>query len=455
MPMSTTATPPPTADATAVDLLVTARWLIPIEPAATVLENHAIAVRDGIIVDIAPAASAKARYRAARVVDLPGHVLMPGLINAHGHAAMTLFRGLADDYPLMTWLQDYIWPAEGQYVCEEFVRDGVELAIAEMLRSGTTCFSDMYFFPGAAAEAAHRNGMRAQITFPVFDMPSAWGTNADDYLHKGLAVRDAFKHSRYVTIGIGPHAPYTVGDESMQKALTYAEELDMPMQIHLHETAFEVDDAVAKTGVRPLHRLHALGLLSPRLQCVHMTAIDDSDIAILQKTGAHVVHCPESNLKLASGFCPVHRLQQAGINVALGTDGAASNNDLDLFAELRTAALLAKAVAGDATAMPAHAALRMATLNGAIAMGADDRIGSLRAGKQADFIAIDLDTLETAPLYDVASQLAYTNASRNVTHAWVAGECLMQDRELTQLNAAELKARAVAWQQKLAHLRNR
>lgn len=443
------------ADPVSADLLVAARWMIPIEPAATVLEHHAIAVRDGIIIGIEPADVARARYRAARVVELPDHVLMPGLINAHGHAAMTLFRGLADDYPLMTWLQDYIWPAEGQYVCEEFVRDGVEIAIAEMLRSGTTCFADMYFFPGAAAEAAHRNGMRAQITFPVFDMPSAWGTNADDYLHKGLAVRDAFKHSRYVTIGIGPHAPYTVGDESMQKALTYAEELDMPMQIHLHETAFEVQDALEKTGMRPLHRLHNLGLLSPRLQCVHMTTLDDTDIAILKKTGAHVVHCPESNLKLASGFCPVHKLQQAGVNVALGTDGAASNNDLDLFSELRTAAMLAKAVAGDATALPAHAALRMATLNGAIAMGMDDRIGSLVVGKQADFIAIDFDAIETAPLYDPASQLTYTNVGHNVSHAWIAGECLLQNRELTQLNVTELKARAAIWQQKLAHLRNR
>jgi len=436
----------------AADLIVSARWIIPVTPADTVLEHHALVVREGSIVSIEPAASAKQKYRASQTVELPSHVLMPGLINAHGHAAMTLFRGLADDYPLMTWLQDYIWPAEGQFVSEEFVRDGVELAIAEMLRSGTTCFSDMYFFPGVTADVAHRLGVRAQITFPVFDMPSPWGSNAEDYLHKGLALRDAYKHSQYISIGIGPHAPYTVGDESLKRVLTYAEELDLPLQIHLHETAFEVQDAVSKTGVKPLQRLHALGLLSPRVQCVHMTALDDDDIALLAHTGAHVVHCPESNLKLASGFCPVHKLQQAGVNVALGTDGAASNNDLDLFSELRTAALLAKAVAGDATALPAHAALRMATLNGARAMGMDAHIGSLEAGKQADFIAVNLDTIEAAPLYDVASQLAYANAGHQVSHVWIAGHCLLEQRELTQMNAADIKAKAQAWQQKLAHL---
>ena len=436
----------------AADLIVSARWIIPIAPADTVLEHHAVVVCDGCIVSIEPAARARQKYRASQNIDLPTHVVMPGLINAHGHAAMTLFRGLADDFPLMTWLQDYIWPAEGQFVSEEFVRDGVELAIAEMLRSGTTCFSDMYFFPGVTADVAHRLGMRAQITFPVFDMPSPWGSNAEDYLHKGLALRDAYKHSQYVSIGIGPHAPYTVGDESLKRVLTYAEELDLPLQIHLHETAFEVNDAVSRTGLRPIQRLHALGLLSPRLQCVHMTALDDDDIALLAQTGAHVVHCPESNLKLASGFCPVHKLQQAGVNVALGTDGAASNNDLDLFSELRTAALLAKAVSGDATALPAHAALRMATLNGARALGQEARIGSLEAGKQADFIAVNLDTLEAAPLYDAASQLAYTNVAPHVSHVWIAGNCLLEQRELTQMNAAELKARAQTWKERLAHL---
>lgn len=438
----------PAADS--VDTLIFARWIIPVAPADQVLEQHAIAIKGGRIEALLPADQAR-RIRAERVLELPDHALLPGLVNAHGHAAMTLLRGYADDVPLQAWLQDHIWPAEGRFVSEEFVRDGVLLAIAEMLRSGVTTFADMYFFPNIAAQVAQDAGMRAQMHFPVFDFPSAWGRDADDYIHKGLQLRDDFKHSPLVTVGFGPHAPYTVSDGPMSRVATLAAELDAAVQIHVHETRQEVEQAQRETGERPLARLHRLGLLGPRTMCVHATELDAADIDLLARNNSHVVHCPESNLKLASGFCPVGKLLDAGINVALGTDGAASNNDLDLFGELRTAALLAKTVAGDARALPAHAALRMATLAGARALGLEERIGSLEPGKAADLIAVDLGDVESQPLYHPASQLVYGNSGSRVSHSWIAGRLLLENRAPTTINLYELRERARHWQQRIVN----
>lgn len=432
----------------AVDLLIIARWIVPVAPAGTVLENHALAIDGGRIKALLPADRAAA-IAARQIVRLDQHALLPGLVNAHGHAAMTLLRGYADDLPLHTWLEERIWPLERRWVGPEFVRDGTRLAIAEMLRSGTTCFSDMYFFPDAVAQAAHDCGMRAQIHFPVFDFASAWGADPDEYIHKGVRLFDEFKHSPLVGIGFGPHAPYTVGDAPMAKVAMLAAELDASIQIHAHETRREVDDAVARTGERPLARLERLGILGPRTLCVHATSLDDADIEALRRTNSHVVHCPESNMKLASGFCPVQKLLDAGINVALGTDGAASNNDLDLFGELRSAALLAKAVSGDATALPAHAALRMATLDGARALGLDEHIGSLEVGKAADIIAVDMGDIEAQPLYQPASQLVYGNSGSRVTHSWIGGRALLENRRLAAIDLAELRARSAYWQQKI------
>ncbi len=435
---------------TPIDRLINASWVVPIIPENCVLQNHSIALQGQEIIDILPTNEAQQRYRPNHSHDLDNHVLMPGLINAHGHAAMTLFRGLADDYPLMTWLQNYIWPAEQQWVDEEFVKDGTELAIAEMLRSGTTCFSDMYFFPNQAAEAAHQAGIRAQIAFPVFDVPSAWGRDANDYIHKGLQLRDDFKHNQYVEIAFGPHAPYTIADPALERVAMLSAELDSVVQMHLHETAHEVHDALDQNNESPLERLHRFGLLTPRMQCVHMTSLNDTDIALLQETGAHIIHCPQSNLKLASGFCEVQKLSQAGINIALGTDGAASNNSLDLFAEMRTAALLAKAVANDATALPDHQALRMATIHGARAMGLQDKIGSLEVNKQADIIAVDLSDIESQPVYDPVSQLAYTACAHQVKEVWIGGQHVLQDRQPLHLNMSELCEKATQWGQKIA-----
>ncbi|TWC38923.1 5-methylthioadenosine/S-adenosylhomocysteine deaminase [Pseudomonas sp. SJZ079] len=431
-----------------LDLLLLPTWLVPVEPAGVVLLEHGLGIRDGRIVLIAPRAEAL-KHQALDVRELPGHVLTPGLVNAHGHAAMTLFRGLADDLPLMTWLQQHIWPAEAKWVDETFVQDGTELAIAEQLKGGITCFSDMYFFPELASEQVHKSGIRAQITIPVLDFPIPGARDADEALRKGLALFDDLKHHPRLKIAFGPHAPYTVSDDKLENIRMLAEELDAGIHMHVQETAFEVQQSLEHRGERPLARLARLGLLGPRFQAVHMTQVDEDDLALLVASNTSVIHCPESNLKLASGFCPVEKLWQAGVNVAIGTDGAASNNDLDLLGEIRTAALLAKAVAGSATALDAHRALRMATLNGARALGLDEQIGSLELGKAADLAAFDLSGLAQQPVYDPVSQLIYTNSRACVTHAWVGGKLLLEAGKLTRLDEQRIIANARAWGAKI------
>ncbi len=377
---------------TAVDTLIHGRWITPVEPAATILEHHSVAIHEGRILDILPTEQALSSYTAGIEHALHRHLLIPGLINAHTHAAMSLLRGLADDLPLNEWLNEHIWPAESRWVNEEFVHDGTQLAMAEMLRGGTTCFNDMYFFPDTAARAAASCGMRACVGLIVLDFPTVWAQDADEYISRGLAVHDQYRSDPLITTLFAPHAPYTVSDKPLEHIRVLADELDMGIHMHVHETADEIDRAVELTGKRPLARLQDLGLISPAMLAVHMTQLSTEEISEFAAGGAHVVHCPESNLKLASGFCPVHTLNTAGINVALGTDGAASNNDLDMLGEMRTAALLGKAVCGDTSALPAHTILKMATLNGARALGIDADVGSLLAGKWADITAVCLDT---------------------------------------------------------------
>lgn len=432
-----------------LDLLLFPTWIVPVEPAGIVLRDHGLGIRDGRIALLAPRAEAQ-RHPAAETRELPGMLLSPGLINAHGHAAMSLFRGLADDLALMTWLQEHIWPAEAKWVSEDFVRDGTELAIAEQLKGGITCFSDMYFLPQIACEVVHKAGVRAQISAPVLDFPVPGARDADEAIRQGLALRDDLKHHPRIKVAFGPHAPYTVSDDKLENILMLAEELDAGIHMHVHETAFEVQQALEKNGERPMARLHRLGLLGPRFQAVHMTQVNEEDLAMLVETNSSVVHCPESNLKLASGFCPVERLWQAGVNVAIGTDGAASNNDLDLLGETRTAALLAKAVSGQATALDAHRALRMATLNGARALGMEQETGSLELGKSADLTAFDLSGLAQQPVYEPVSQLIYATGRDCVRHVWVGGKQLLEEGKLTRLDEERLIAVAGEWGRKIA-----
>lgn len=432
-----------------IDTLIHARWLLPVEPQGVLHEHWSVAVHNGRIVDLLPTAEARARYHARDTHERPAHVVMPGLVNAHTHAAMTLLRGLADDLPLAAWLNDHIWPAEARWVSAEFVRDGTELAVAELLRGGVTCIQDMYFFPDVSARVCAHLGMRACIGLVVIDFPTAWAREAQEYITKGMELRDQHKSDPLLSFAFAPHAPYTVAEETLTRIRTLADELELPIHMHVHETAHEVEQSLAAKGERPLARLRALGLLSPAMMAVHMTQLTEEEIALVASTGTHVIHCPESNLKLASGFCPVGKLLAAGVNVALGTDGAASNNDLDMFGELRTATLLAKGVAGDPTVLPAVQALRMATINGARALGLEAEIGSIERGKWADLIAIEIAPPEGAPLYNPLSHLVYAASRRDVTDTWIAGRHLLRERQLVAVDEAALAVRVEDWRNRI------
>ena len=433
---------------TSADTLIHPGWIIPMTGEPALLSEHSIAISGSQISAVLPRSEAE-KLAAENVLHLPGHAVMPGLVNCHGHAAMSLLRGYADDQPLMRWLEDHIWPAEAEHVSEEFVADGVELAIAEMIRSGTTSFSDMYFFPDVTAGLAKKLGMRCQISFPVFDFPTVWANDADEYISKGIKLLRQFRHSDLVSVVFGPHAPYTVSEPTLAKIATLANELDLAVHIHLHETTGEVLQAFEEHGERPLDTLNRLGLLGPKTQCVHMTDLGDQDIDLLAKTGSHVIHCPQSNMKLASGACPVSKLLARGVNVALGTDSAASNNSLNMFTEMQSAALLAKLNSGDATALPAKEALAMATIRGARALGIDETVGSIEVGKAADVIAVDLSGPETQPLHNPLSQLVYACNGSQVTHSWINGQMVMDNRKLTQIDANALTARIENWRQRL------
>lgn len=433
-----------------VDLLIEARWVVPVEPHGVVLDDHAVAVRDGGIVAVMPVSDARAAFQPEHTVRLPEHALIPGLVNAHTHNPMTLLRGLADDLPLMTWLEEHIWPVEGKVMGPEFIRDGVELAIAEMLRGGTTCANENYFFPDVIAATYKRHGFRAVVGLPVIEFPSPWAKTRDEYFERAIAVHDSLHGEKLLTTAFVPHAPYTVSDDSFERIRLLADQLDIPVHLHLHETQKEVDDARRESGLRPFQRMQKLGLVNDRLIAVHMTAVSDAEIEACAEAGVSVVHCPESNLKLASGFCPAERFRAAGVNLAIGTDGCASNNDLDMFGEMRTAAQLAKAVAHKADAFDAASALRAATFNGARAMGLEDRIGSIEPGKQADLAAVRLDVLEAQPLYDVTSQLVYATGRHQVTDVWIAGRRRLDARTLCDMDVPGLLERVRAWRARIA-----
>jgi 5-methylthioadenosine/S-adenosylhomocysteine deaminase len=433
-----------------VDSLINARWVIPVEPDCEALDHYSVAIRGGRILAVVPTSEAEERFEATDVIDRPGHAVMPGLVNSHTHAAMTLLRGIADDLPLDDWLRGHIWPAESRWVSAEFVADGTELAIAEMIRSGTTCFSDMYFFPDVVARTAARLGMRVCVGLIVLDLPSAWADSADDYIAKGLALRDEHKAHPLVTTAFAPHAPYTVSDESLTRIRKLSDELDTPLHVHLHETAGEIADSVSRHGERPIERFRRLGLLSPLLIAVHMTQLEQEDITEIAAAGGHVSHCPESNLKLASGICPVARLLETGVNVALGTDGAASNNDLDMFGEMRSAVLLGKLAARSAAAITARDVIRMATVNGARALGLGEETGSLVPGKWADMIAVDMDRVNTRPVFDPVSQIVYAAGRDQVSDVWIAGSRLLRENTLARIDEGDLLDRVRGWQRRIS-----
>jgi len=426
-------------------------WVVTVNADFEVLQDFAVVIHGNRIESLVAVDEIRElpAYSEAQVIDLPGRVLMPGLVNSHTHAPMSLLRGNADDMPLMEWLGEHIWPAEAKWVDADFCADGFRLAAAEMIRSGTTCMNDMYFFADEVARTAQQVGLRVVIGLIVLEFPSVWARDADEYLHKALAVHDEIRGYPLVDSAFAPHAPYTVEDEALRQIAMYSSELDLPVHMHVHETAHEVAEAEQKRGQRPLERLDQLNLLNPNLVAVHMTELNEFEIERIAEAGVHVVHCPESNLKLASGICPLASLLESGVNVCLGTDGAASNNDLDMFGEMRSAALLAKGSSGDARACDARQTIEMATINGARALGMADRIGSIEPGKLADLVAVDMSSLNTQPLYNPVSQLVYAVSSRQVSDVWIDGVEQLRDYEFCRLDTDRIIATAESWARKI------
>jgi 5-methylthioadenosine/S-adenosylhomocysteine deaminase len=432
-----------------VDTLISARWVLPIEPDGTVLEHHAVAIRAGRIVEVLPLAEARARFTASETIERPHHALMPGLVNAHTHAAMTLLRGRAENMPLGPWLEEAIWPIERRWVDPEYVRDGTELAIVEMLRGGVTCFADMHLWPDVVARTAAELHMRACVGLVVIEGPTPWAAGADEYIEKGLALRDEYRGDPLVTTCFAPHSPYTISDATLLRVRRLADELEVPVATHLHESAWEIEQSEEKHGARPLARLARLGLASPLLVAVHMTHANEQDLDMLATAGAAVVHCPESNLKLGNGVCPAVELLGRGVRVALGTDGAASNNDLDIFAEMRTAGLLASGVSARPGALVARDLLRMASLEGARTLGLGEQTGSLVAGKWADLCCVDLKSAASWPVHDVPTALVYACSSRQVSDTWIAGRHVHDAGTLRYIDESAVLERADAWRRRI------
>jgi len=431
-----------------VDLVISPTWTAQVQTAG-ILEDHSVVIEGAKIVDILKTSEVLARYDPSTHIQKADHILIPGLINAHTHSPMTLLRGMADDLPLMTWLSEHIWPTEKRLVSPDFVTDGTTLAVAEMLRCGVTTFSDMYFFPESSAAVANELGMRMVAGLVCFDNPSAYSANAAECISKGLRLHDAVSDIDLVTTAWAPHAPYTVSEGPWREIAESANALDIPIHTHLHETAVEVSHSVEQFGLRPIERLLEFGVVSHRLIAAHMTQVSPSDQAVLIDSGVSIAHCPESNLKLASGFCRVHELAGAGVNIAIGTDGAASNNDLDMVGEMRTAALLAKGVAGDAAAVPAEQVLAMATINGARALGLDRVTGSIDVGKQADLSLVNLSELSNYPVFNPMSALVYTANREQISDVWVAGRPRVRDGVLLALDPESLRPLAQAWAAKV------
>jgi len=437
------------SEAFSADTLIHPRWLVPMTEKGLVLTGHSLAIKDAEIVAVGPTETLKNACQASEETSLDNHVLIPGLINAHGHSPMTLFRGFADDMPLQPWLEEKIWPAESKWVSEEFVRDGAALAIAEMLRSGTTAFTDMYFFPEEVAKVALEANIRVQLAAPILDFPTVYARDAEEYIHKTTDLNDRYKNSEHVQVAFGPHAPYTVSDAPLQKISTLANELEIPIHIHLHENAREIAEAIKNTGQRPLARLEALGLLSQLLQCVHVTQLLDDEITLLADAGVTIVHCPASNANLASGLCRTQAILDAGINLVLGTDSAASNNELNMINEMRMAALFGKAGSDNAAATSAWDVLAMATVNGAQALGRGDQLGMLAPGRLADCVAVDLDTLNCQPVFDPVSTLVYSAQGNQVSHVWVNGKLSLEQGRLVHMDERDLLPRARDWAGKI------
>ncbi len=430
-------------------------------PDNVILENHSVVIQGETILALLPTLQAKSLYPEALEHLYPQSLMIPGLINAHSHAAMSLLRGAGDDMPLKEWLENRIWPLEGKLVSPEFVFDGTVLAAYEMLMGGITCFNDMYFFPESTARAAKAMGMRANLGIVVFEFPSSYGSGPADYLSKGLKLRDETLRdddsaNRLLSFCLAPHAPYTVSNDSFAKVATLANELGLGIQTHLHETEFEIAQSISEHGKRPIERLAEIGLLGPDFVAIHGVHLTEGDIDLLRDAKASVVHCPHSNLKLASGLAPIAELLAAGLSVAIGTDGSASNNRLDLLSETHTASLLSKGITANAQAFNARQALYSMTMAGAFAVGRSAEIGSIEPGKQADIAVFDFSPVEMQPVHDAISHLIYAAHRSNVSDVWICGKPVVQKRQLAHSGAkatvSEVVARSGLWHNKVSEM---
>lgn len=434
-----------------VQTMIHAGYVMPMTENRVVLTNHAILINEGRITAIIDPAQCT-DVTANVVYDLPDHIVLPGFVNAHTHAPMNLLRGLGADLPLMQWLQTKIWPAEGKLMSPAFCHDGALLAGEEMLASGVTCANDHYFFSADVARGLTKAGMKCSVSAIIIGFPSAMAADDAAYLRCAQELFEEFADNRCVRVTVGPHAPYTVSDTMLLAARDLSEKYNARIHMHVDETQTEIEDSLKQYGMRPIERLHKLGLLNNRFISVHTVHPDDKEIELLAQSGASIVHCPCSNLKLASGFSPVSRMMQAGINLAIGTDGVASNDKLDMLGETRLAAMLGKTVANDTTAMKVTDLLYAATMGGAKALGWDDRIGSIEAGKDADLIAVDLEATDCIPVSDAASQLLYSAGREDITHVWVDGKLVVkkqQSVELRSLSREKLQNLAKTWQNRI------
>ena len=429
---------------------VEAPWVLPMLPISNqVLKDTAVVVLNNTIADVLPIESAKTKYANLPRKTYQNHVVLPGFINTHSHSPMNLLKGYADDLPLMTWLNDHVWPIENKFMSEEFAYDGAILAMAEMLKSGITCFNDMYFYSDRIAQAVSDTGMRANIGTHVFDPPSVWAVNIDGYLKHCERNIQTYKNHPLINQVVCPHAPYTVSDESFKKVIQFAERHSVQIGCHIHETMDEINISLGQYKLRPIARLANLGLFDSNLYSVHMIHLNHEEIELVAKKNISIAHCPKSNLKLASGFCPVQELLDSQVNVAFGTDGAASNNDLDMFSEIRMAALVSKALAHNPTILPDHQVLSMATINGAKLMQLDQKVGSLTIGKEADMIAVDLSDYGSQPVYNPISSIVYTGTRQQVSDVWIRGVQKVSNHQLLAIQSNLIQDIINKWQDRI------
>ena len=433
-------------------IIISASWIFTSNSADQLLSDYSIVIKGNQIIDLVHQSKVFDEYDAEEIYQLTDHILIPGLINTHTHAAMSLFKGFSDDLPLQDWLNNYIWPAEKKFVNSSFVKDGSMLALSEMIKAGVTTFNDMYFYPESTAEASIELGVRSNVGLVVLDFPTNYAADPEDYLVKGFEFRDRWRSEELITTSIAPHAPYSVSDEAFSLINTYSEELGINIHMHLHETQWEIEDSVKRYGITPVQRLNNLGIINPSLIAAHCVHLNDQDMATLAKNKVSIVHNPSSNMKLGSGIADVAKMIKQNLNISLGTDSSASNNRLDIMEEMRLAALLTKGKNKSPELLSATQAIKMATINGAKTLGLDSIIGSIEKNKIADLVAIDLNSIENQPIYNPLATLVYSSSKSDVSYVWINGKIKLKEKELVNLDQEKIIQMAKIWQKRIKEM---